>query len=295
MALIPNYPMVNLGDLYVQGGRMAYVTGATHTFTVTAGQFRDQSNTNDIILTATTPSLLVSGLNGIDTGSVAASTVYYVYAVGSSVYGANDGQDAGAPQGVGPTPGVTTTVPAGTYPASYVPAGILLSTALPSVGPTLPVNYDMWRRIGAIRTTAGSLVEPFVQTGYGNNRTMRYMTPVAPASAAVAGTTSYATIGVLTTIVPQVVCDVILECSMAPATAGDSLYLAPYGNTVAPGGYEARFSAPVVQPAAQWTTITCPCAFNAAGTPIVEVDYATTAGAGTTAVSFVVSGYTDVL
>ena len=101
MALIPNYPMVNLGDLYVQGGRMAYVTGATHTFTVTAGQFRDQSNTNDIILAATTPSLLVSGLNGIDTGSVAASTVYYVYAVGSSVYGANDGQDAGAPQGVG--------------------------------------------------------------------------------------------------------------------------------------------------------------------------------------------------
>ena len=40
--------------------------------------------------------------------------------------------------------------------------------------------------------------------------------------------------------------------------------------------------------------LVCPCAFNAAATPIVEVDYATTAGAGD-AVTFTVAGYVDAL
>lgn len=292
MALQPNYPMVNLGDLYVQGGRLSYAS--TTTFTVAAGQFRDSTNINDIVLpAAATVNIAVTGINGLDTGTIAASSVYYVYAIGSSVFGANDGQDYGVPQAVGPIPGsnpAATGVPS--YPSTYAPAGILISLAAPSVGPKLPVNYDMFRRIGAIRTTAGSLIEPFVQTGYGQNRTMRFQTPVAPVGAAVAGTTAFATIGALVTVIPQIAMDVIVDCSLAPATAGDLLYLAPYGNTAAPGGNVALFSAPVIQPAIQHTQLVCPCASNAG---VMEVDYATTAGAGTTAVTFAVAGYVDTL
>jgi hypothetical protein len=292
MAQQPNYPMVNLGDLYVQGGRLAYAT--TTAFTVAAGQFRDSTNTNDIVLPATTVSIAHAGLNGLDVGAVAASTVYYVYAIGSSVYGANDGQDAGAAQGVGPTPGVTTTVPAGTYPSSYAPAGILISTALPSVGPSLPVNYDMWRRIGAIRTTAGSIIEPFVQTGYGQNRTMRYMTPIAPVGGIVVPSQTYTTIGALATIIPQVAMDVIINASLVVTNAGDALFFAPYGNTAAPGGYMVKVIGGAVDATPFDVQVTCPCAFNAAATPVVEVDYATTAAAGD-AVAFTITGYVDAL
>lgn len=292
MALQPNYPMVNLGYLDVQGGRMTYAT--TTTFTVAAGQFRDSTNTNDIVLPATTVSISKTALNGLDVGTVAASTIYYVYAIGSSVFGANDGQDAGAAQGVGPTPGVSTTVPAGTYPSTYAPAGILLSTALPSVGPTLPVNYDMWRRIGAIRTTAGSVIEPFVQTGFGKNRTMRYMTPVAPGTAATAASQTYATIGTLVAMVPQVLCDVIVNTSLVVTNAGDALFLAPYGNTAAPGGYMVRAFGGAADVTAAYMQLICPCAFNAAATPVVEVDYATTAAAGDT-VTFSITGYIDAI
>ena len=281
MALQPNYPVVNLGDLYVQGGRLTYAS--TTTFTVSPGQFRDSTNINDIVISSTqTVSQAVSGIGGLDTGTIAASTIYYVYAIGSSIYGADNGLDS-------LSNGSTTA----SYPDSYLPAGCIIS--LVNGQPTLPFGYDMWRRIGAIRTTAGSAIEPFTQSGFGKNRTMRYQTPVAPGAAATAGTTSYATIGALLAIVPQIPVDVIIEASLAPATAGDSLYLAPYGNTVAPGGYQNRMSAAVIQPAAQYLQMICPGAFNAAATPVIEVDYATTAGAGTTAVTFVVTGYIDVI
>ena len=48
MSLQPNYPVVNLGDLYVQGGRLTYAS--TTTFTVSSGQFRDSTNINDIVI-----------------------------------------------------------------------------------------------------------------------------------------------------------------------------------------------------------------------------------------------------
>lgn len=286
MAITPNYPMVNLGNLYIQGGSLTYVT--TTTFTVGIGQFRDSTNINDIVLaSAATVSLAKTGIGGLDTGTLAASTIYYVYAIGSSVYGANNGLDAGASQGVGPTPGVTTTVPAGTTPNSYVPAGVIISAT--NGTPTLPFGYDMFRRIGAIRTTAGSLIEPFVQRGLGKNRPMRYMTPVS--TTATAGTVTYATIGALLAIVPQIQCDVIIACTLTAATAGNSLYLGPYGNTAA--GYCARFSAPIVSAAVAYIQLVSPCALNAAATPVVEVDYFTTAAGDV--VAFAISGYVDAL
>ena len=278
---IPNSPIVNLGDLYAQGGRLAYAT--TTTFTVTAGQFRDSTNTNDITLPASTVSIAHTGLNGLDTGTVAASTVYYVYAIGSSIYGNTSTQSAIGGTGTG----VATT-------ASYAPAGILLSTALPSVGPSLPVNYDMWRRIGAIRTTAGSIIEPFVQTGFGQNRTMRYMTPVAPVGGIVAPSQAYTTIGALVTVIPQVAMDVIINASLVVTNAGDAVFFAPYGNTAAPGGYMVKVIGGAVDATPFDVQVVCPCAFNAAATPVVEVDYATTAAAGD-AVAFTITGYVDVI
>ncbi len=61
-------------------------TGAT-TLSVTAGQCRDYTNSVDILNTdeATTITASVNGVNGLDTGTFAASTPYFIHAIGSSL------------------------------------------------------------------------------------------------------------------------------------------------------------------------------------------------------------------
>jgi len=76
--------------------------------------------------------ITASGLNGLDTGSVAASTMYYIYAIHKpAVYGAD---------------GHTLTTPGAT-------AGLL---SLSSTAPTLPAGYTYQRRIGEVATDASS-------------------------------------------------------------------------------------------------------------------------------------------
>ena len=294
MALQPNYPMVNLGNLYIQGLRLVY--GTTTTFSVNAGQCRESQNINDIVLdpiVSTSPTavniniaLVGNGLNLLDTGVIAASTLYYIYAVGSSVYGADNGQDANASLGIGPLAGTAIT-PAATYPDNYLPAGIIYSLS-PSL-PALPVGYDMYRRIGAFRVNSAVHIEPFWQTGFGQNRTMWYQTAVVPGTVGAAAVT-YATIGALLNIVPQFPTEVLVDVSMAANTAGNAVYLAGYGNTAA--GDNTRMSSPVVTTPYLFQ-LRAPAEFNIAATPVVEIDYKLTSAFDVA--TFLIAGYIDAL
>ena len=194
-ALYPNPPIVNQGNPYINGMRLTWLT--TTTFQVEVGQCRDSTNTMDILMgntlfpgsgdgntnslsnsVAVTVNQAVQGINGIDVGTVAASTLYSVFAVGDS-RGFNNG-------------------------------GAVISLATPTVGPHLPLGYDSWRYIGSVSTNATPHIRPFTQTGAQASRTIWYDPGTGPATTGVVipnspttKSTTYINVGVLTSLVPQ--------------------------------------------------------------------------------------------
>lgn len=149
-------PIVNLPFLYINGAQISNDSTSEQTvIDIAAGQMRDSTNTYDLNIgnyngevnptatanTVTLVNVAVIGLNGIDTGTVGDSKVYYVYVVGD--------------------------------PVSANPTGAILSLALPSVGPIMPFGYSAFRHIGfAITDSSGHFL-----LGYnaGNNNARRFM------------------------------------------------------------------------------------------------------------------------
>lgn len=177
---------------------------------VSAGIMRDQSDTFDLNIgnydqlnfgqaanSVTLINAAVKGINGIDTGTLAASTVYYVYVIADPVKGNQ--------------------------------TGAMISLAAPSVGPLMPFGYSAYRHIGYAITDASS----HFLLGYnaGNNNTRKFMYD-APISVGTTATEAAYTAINLTKFVPLVNnIPVYLNASIS-GTAGDTLSLQP-GNAVA--------------------------------------------------------------
>jgi hypothetical protein len=160
-----NIPVVNAGYLETQGLQIARTGNAAAT--VELGQTRDSTNVNDIVLSAqATLNAATTGINGLDTGSLAASTLYALFVVGDSTNN-ND-------------------------------SGILAS--LSATAPLLPVGYDMFRLIGNLRTDGSSHFLAGYWSGSANERTFVYDVPIATAITAGSSAT-YAAV-TLTTFVP---------------------------------------------------------------------------------------------
>lgn len=125
----PNQSFNPLPSLYVYGLTLNYVNPSS--FLVRAGGARSQDNEYDILLNQdTTVYTTFVGLNGLDTGTIAASTWYYLYVIYD--------------------------------PTFNYPTGCLLST---SVNPILPYGYGNYRRIGWIRTDITAAIRQFWQQG----------------------------------------------------------------------------------------------------------------------------------
>lgn len=207
---VPNVPVVNEGNLYVNG--LTVTAGAlnadllsTATLTIGVGSARDSLDINDINLTApATLSLAataVGSVNGLDRGALAATTLYAVYVIGDS--------------------------------KKYSPTGSLLSLST-NAAPFLPVGYDMYRRIGTVITNAAATrILNFHQRGKGQIRNTYYAVPfdtlvVAGASAVFAPVT-------LTTWVPSTASRVYIK-SVLTSDAGATrtvVYSADAGTTIA--------------------------------------------------------------
>ena len=97
-----NSPIVNLGMKYINDSQVAWASATT--LTIQNGQERDITNTVDIAVTGgpTTLNFAVNGLNGLDTGAIAASTWYYIYAISSSTNKAPSGYIASLSNSGGP-------------------------------------------------------------------------------------------------------------------------------------------------------------------------------------------------
>lgn len=253
---VPNIPIVNLGNLYLSGMNLTYLT--TTTFSVAAGQARNSTDVNDIVLdAAVTVNVRVQGANGIDIGTFAANAMYYVFVVGDST--------------------------------QYNDTCAIFS--LSATAPNLPVGYDMFRRIGAIKgngtAAPNTLILPFHQRGKGLDRTMYYMTPIA--TAIVAGNATVWTDVILTTFIPTTATSVIAQPELT-SDAGGTRYALFAGSALTAVAVLAVYEVIMTSPASVVTrqTLVVP-ATNTAG--VMTCQYAVSSAAAALAV--LVGGYID--
>lgn len=285
------FPMVNAGSLYVNGLQMAW--GTNTTITVNAGAARDASNQDDIILpSSVTVNAAVNGINGLDTGSLAASTFYAVYLVGSSLsanpelniatQATTNGSGSSVLNGIVVSTGAGFTP---TYSVANNPQpGVMLSTSL--TAPTYPAGYDMCRRIGFVLTDGSSHILPFWQVGNGASRIMYYDALISVLSGGTSAT--FAAVD-LSSAVPVTVArgyqaEVIFDAIVTPTGAGDKAAFRPTGSSSTNGLAIMSGDAAGV---AHEDTIQLPAAIASS---VLKVDYKVTGS-----LSLKVAGYFDQL
>jgi len=164
---------------------------------VAVGSILDSSKTFQLNLdVAVTIDAGVVGLNGIDTGALAASTLYYVYVVAD--------------------------------PQAYNVAGAMISA---SSTPLLPYGYGAYALIGYVATGAGStFLKGYWTDDKSTWRTFMYDAPQATAITA-GNATSYTAID-LSAFVPAVAnTPVFISSALTPSAASQTLKLQPASGT----------------------------------------------------------------
>lgn len=193
-----NIPIVNAGLLYVNGMELSR-TSAT-TLTVLAGQCRDSTNVNDIIVEDDT---VINGaadgeINRLDTGALANNTWYGVYAVGDST--------------------------------QNNPAGYVISADTDT--PLMPNGYDMYRRIGWALTDGAAAFLQFWQ--YGTDEKRKYWWDVGISELAGGASAVFAAVD-LATSVPPIATNVMFDVTYTPNGATDVAEFLPFGSAAASG------------------------------------------------------------
>jgi hypothetical protein len=194
-----NFPANFFPPGHLDGLKMSFNTVST--VDIAPGTCKDSTgNTRDIeIRSALTADITVSGANGLDTGSEAASTWYALYVIkGAS--------------------GVAS----------------LLSASFTS--PTMPVGYDVFRRVGAVRNSSGSAIEDFRQLGAGRDRRVWWDNSLNFKVLTAGASTTYAAVDCSGAIPPSSIDGQFMTELLTP-TAGTFLKLKPTGATERIGSY----------------------------------------------------------
>ena len=146
--------------------------------------------------TAVTIDATANGLNGLDTGSLAASTLYYVFAISD--------------------------------PQAYNTPGAMISA---SSTPLMPYGYSAWALIGYVATDSSSnFLKGYWTDDKSSLRTFMYDAPQATAVTA-GNATSYTAID-LSAFVPAVEnTPVFINSALTPNAASDTLKLQPAAGT----------------------------------------------------------------
>lgn len=146
---IQNVPAEQQPFKYVYGLQISNNATTPNTkVDVAVGQCRDSNDIIDIVIsTAMTIDATVNGYNGLDTGSLAASTFYAIYAIADS--------------------------------ANYNPSGFIMTVQTSSV-PLMPLGYDSYRLIGYVLTDGSShfLLFYMAAAASGNLRYIQYDAPI---------------------------------------------------------------------------------------------------------------------
>jgi len=199
-------PIYNLPIQYKQGGVITKASNTT--LSVTSCLVRSSDDSFDINVgdyfgaaSATTVNGAVNGLNGLDTGSLAASTVYAVYAIADQ--------------------------------AGYNPAGFLLSTSLTAPllpNGTFPSNYNVYSRIGwAITDSSTHFV--LLRTS-GSGRAVTYTYDVPPQVLSAGNATTQTAVSLAGVVPPVDGIPVQMAANFLPGTAGQSGVICYSGGTI---------------------------------------------------------------
>lgn len=150
-------PITNLGNLYINGLNLNYET--TTTISVSTGMARDSSDTYDIVNAQTLPlNGAINGVNGLDTGTLAANLVYYVFLIYD-------------------------------YTHTNLPAALLSLSKDEPVMPSLNgVTYAASRRIGSVVTNGSSQFRTFYSIGINNQRYVQFDSPITVLNAGTSAT-----------------------------------------------------------------------------------------------------------
>lgn len=192
-----NIPVVNAANLYVDDLVVSWASVTT--LAVTSGAARDSTNVNDIILAdAVTINAAVNGINGLDSGALAVSTMYAIHAVGDSSQN-ND-------------------------------AGCMLS--LSATAPVLPAGYDMFRRIGWVLTNGAAQLLQFYMCGNDKVRTIYYDATISELAGGAA--TGYTEVN-LASSVPVTASLGIFDLLYTPAAATNIVQFQPFASLAGNG------------------------------------------------------------
>jgi|SRR5579859_473140 hypothetical protein len=204
-------PIVNQPSFYINGLQISNdATTPNSVIDIAAGQCRDSNNIIDMVLgdflnegagtanSSTSLNAAINGVNGLDTGSLAASKVYAVYVIGDS--------------------------------SNKQPVGTILS--LNQSVPALPFGYDSYRKIGYMTTDSSShfLVGYWSASAIGV-RTFYYDIPISVGTTASSGTLAQVDLTKFVPLVNNI--PVWLQVSLS-GTANDTLTIQP-GNASASG------------------------------------------------------------
>jgi len=296
--IVVGFPMVNAGALYVNGLHLVYIGNTS--ITVNAGAARDITNQDDIVLAAdTTLSIASNGVNALDTGTVAASTFYYVYAIGSSLAANpeinNITQVSTLASGTTVLNGIvvaegTVAQPTWSVNNNYQPATLF---SLSNNAPTLPEGYDMFRRIGAVLTDGSSHILSFWQdfAGNGTNRKMWYDAPISVLAASASATFVAQALNVAVPSISAGISstEVQFQADLLPNAAANFVEIRPTGSTAAAGNVKMSGSVAAVHKFDQLQAI---ANLNTASPPQLSIDWITDAAS---TVALTVSAYIDKL
>jgi hypothetical protein len=230
-----NEQIINQPALYINGLQLSNDATTPNTkLDVAAGVCRDSTNTVDINVgnylganpnlsanTATVINTAVVGANGIDTGTLAASTIYYVFAIAD-----------------------VTNNP-------LRPPACIIST---SATPLLPTGYGYYRRIGWAATDGSTHFAVFYQDGNGSVRNYWIDVPVKVLNAGTS--TSFAAVDLTSGYMPPIATNVFLQSDFTPNTAGDAAAFRPTGSASTNGMLQVTG---VVSAKVQSVEIELPC------------------------------------
>jgi hypothetical protein len=245
MTGIQNIPVEQLPHLYISG--MNVSVASTTVIAIAPGQCRDQNDAIDMEYdSALYLNSAVNGAGGLDTGSLAASSNYLIWAIADS---SNKHPNSG------------------------------LISLQSNVAPLLPYGYDSMRLIGAVSTdgsvhfTAASVLNAVNYKGYF----------LLPAVSVLSGgnATSFTAIdlssAIPTTTDPFVIA--LATVTFIPAAVGDTVSFRPTGST-------ATSNLPVITGVAAGVAQTQNIALNCGvGSSKPEVDYKVTASGDSVSIS----------
>lgn len=178
------------------------VWASNTTLTLGAGQSRDSTNQINIISAAPiTINSAINGVNGLDTGTIAANTLYYVYIV-------SDPSGRNAPCGLLSLSATTPVLPANT-----------------SISPS---NYGAFRRVGVWSTDGSAHFNLMTQVGNGSVRD--YVFDTLPVVLTPGTATTFTAVN-LAPWVPAQNTFVTLMAAFTPTTAGHIAQFRASGST----------------------------------------------------------------